>query len=170
MADFQTALAITLDHEKGFFHNTVTGEVVNMGITLDTLRSLGILKTRGPATPEDIAFVKGLTAEDVSPIYRQEYWDKLQLDKFVNQAVANKVFDLAVNTGTHQATMFLQRALRILADGQLGPLTLSAANSADPQRVLDSIRSQGAQFYRELAANNPELAPDLPGWLARLDS
>ena len=175
MADFQPALAITLKHEGGFADRSKTrpdstGEVVNMGITLDTLRSLGILKSKGPASEADIFFVKTLTEDEAADIYRQQYWDKIELDGVNSQEVANKVFDLAVNTGTHQSVVFLQKAVGTVADGDLGAITLIATNRADPNTTLSKIRLYAETFYRDIAMNNPALAPDLSGWLARLAS
>lgn len=144
--------------------------MVNMGITLETLRSLGILKSAGAPDPYDIQFVKSLNESEAGDIYRSEYWDKLHLDNFTSQDVAAKVFDLAVNTGTYQAAIFLQRALGIIADGILGPATLEAANAANSTVLLDGIRSQAESFYNALAVKNPQLRADLPGWLNRLAS
>jgi lysozyme family protein len=64
----------------------------------------------------------------------------------------------------------LQRALGIPDDGILGPRTIAAANAADPVSLLADIRTCGTHFYCSLAESKPELAPNLPGWLARLNS
>ena len=168
MTEFQIALEKTLKFEGGFFHNQETGEVVNMGVTLDTLRSLGILKSTGPATDADIEFVKSLTEDEAGDIYRKQYWDKLYLDHFNSQDVANKVFDLAVNTGTYQSVLFLQRAVRSIPDGIVGLHTLALTNGGDPTQILASIRTQAEAFYCELAGENPDLQPDLKEWLTRL--
>jgi lysozyme family protein len=170
VADFQTALGLTLAHEGGYFQVAATGEVVNHGLTLATIRSLGLVKSTGPATLADIAFVKKLSVEDVTPIYRQEYWDRIELDGVTNQEIANKIFDLAVNVGCDQAVIFLQRAVGAKPDGDLGAITLMLTNRADPVALLAKIHQQAEAFYRQLAANNPALTPDLPGWLARLAS
>jgi lysozyme family protein len=171
MADFAPALALTLVNEGGFEdHSATTGEVVNMGITLQTLRSLGILKSSGAPTPADIVFVENLTQDEAGDIYRQQYWDKLGLDAMVSQEVANKVFDLAVNTGGYQATIFLQTAMRLPQDGDLGPLTMRTANASNPEQLLGAIRAQATDFYEELAEKNPLLQPDLAGWLKRLNT
>ncbi len=170
MADFHTALALTLAHEGGFLHNETTGEVVNRGITLDSLRRLGILKSLGPPTNADIAFVQSLTLEEAADIYRMEFWDKLELDHFNSQEVANKVFDLGVNTGTRQAALFLQRAVRSIPDGIIGMHTVALTNAGDAAQILASIRTQAEAFYRQLAGFYPSLAGNLTGWLQRLAS
>ena len=170
MAEFAPAAAITLVHEGGFYHNPATGEYANLGITLATLRSLGILKTTGPALQSDIDFVKSLTEDEAKDIYRLEYWDKLNLDHLNSQDVANKVFDLAVNMGVVTAARFLQAACGVPVDGIVGAQTIGAANAGDQVALLGSIRARAANRYRDIAAENPNLAPNLPGWLARLNS
>ena len=170
MSLFDPAVEKTLISEGGFFWNHTTGEVVNMGITLKTLRSLGVLKTSGPPLESDIAFVKSLTEDEAKDIYQDQYWDPLHLELLTSQEVANKIFDLAVNTGWTQATKILQRALRIPDDGILGPHTVAAANAADPVNLLADIRTCGTQFYCELAQSKPELADNLDGWLKRLNA
>lgn len=170
MADFLPAITKTLAAEGGFFHNVKTGEVVNMGITLATLRSLGVLKSVGDASESDIQFVKSLAIDEARDIYREEYWDKLKLSQLNSQGVANKVFDLSVNMGTLGVTRILQKALGIPVDGIFGPKTMTAANAADPSDLLYKIRAQAKDFYDYLAQSNPLLTPNLTGWLNRLNS
>ncbi len=170
MADFTPAVTLTLQHEGGFFHNAATGEVVNMGVTLATLRSLGILKSSGPALQSDVEFVRSLTEDEAKDIYHMEYWAPLQLDHINSQDVANKVFDLGVNMGISAAAHILQVALLMVpADGIVGPRTIAAANSADPAKLLSEIREAAKRKYQEIAYLNPALASNLPGWLNRLN-
>lgn len=166
MSKFAPAVAITLKNEGGFMHNPKTGEVVNHGITLKTLRGLGVLKTTGPTIVADIEFVKSLTADEAADIYEQEYWDKFHLDRLDSQELANKVFDIQVNTG--RGVRLLQKALKITADGIVGEHTIAAANAADPVALLADLRIETENYYRAIAAADPNKAPYLPGWLARL--
>ena len=45
MADFGPAIQPTLQHERGFFHDPVTGEIVNFGITLAFVLDSGYCAT-----------------------------------------------------------------------------------------------------------------------------
>lgn len=170
MANFDPAVTRTLASEGGFFNNLKTGEVVNRGITLATIRALGILKSTGPATQADIAFIQGLTEDEAKDIYHIEYWTPLHLDQIDDQAVANKVFDLAVNMGVVSAARFLQAACGVIEDGIIGPITITRANAMDPVALLGSIRARAKNRYQDIAAANPTLAGNLPGWLARLNA
>lgn len=170
MAEFLPAVTKTLVSEGAFFYNHKTGEVVSMGITLATLRSLGILHSTGAASEADVAFVKSLTGDEAKDIYRKEYWDPLHLDHINNQAVASKVFDLAVNMGVVSAARFLQASCGVAEDGVVGPITIARANAMDPVALLGSIRARAANRYQEIASANPALAGNLTGWLNRLNA
>lgn len=166
MADFNVALALTLKNEGGFAWIRETNEVVNMGITLDTIRHLGILKSSGPPTDADVAFIKSLTLAEVTDIYRQQYWGRM--GELTSQALANKVFDVQVNTD--HGIRFMQLALKLKDDGILGPKTLAAANSVNPDLLISEIKEEGKQYYQYLATKKAAWAKDLPMWIARLDA
>ena len=67
--------------------------------------------------------------------------------------------------------MVLQRALgdivplgTVAVDGKLGPITMRAANDADPKALLAAFLAHGTDFY-----NVAEPAADRPQWIARLE-
>jgi lysozyme family protein len=110
-----------------------------------------------------------LTKEQAGEIYRRDYW---HFDSIDSQAVANKVFDLAVNCGPKTATRLLQQALvsisRVVAvDGSLGQETLWAANSMPESELLAALRENAKEHYEKLVAHNPKLNKFLHGWLKR---
>lgn len=170
MAEFAPAVKLTLEHEGGFFHNKVTGEVVNKGITLTTVRSLGILKSTGVTLQSDIDFIRSLTEEEAKDIYHMEYWDKLHLDHVKSQPIANKVFDLGVNMGVVGAARILQKACHVAEDGIVGEITIGRANSFNEAALLHELKACAAVRYQEIAFKHLELAGNLTGWLNRLNS
>lgn len=82
-------------------------------------------------------------------IYRMSYWDKVRADELPD-VVRYAVFDGAVNSGPAQAVKWLQRALRVMDDGVVGPVTLATAGAADPYKVLASMLGQRLQFMAGL--------------------
>jgi lysozyme family protein len=174
MAEFEPAIQHTLQEEGGFFQNPVTGEVCNFGITHWTLRALGYLAQQPTreATPDEVAFVKGITPTWAAGFYLKHYWPGIECLR--DQNLANKVFDLSVNLGKGTAVELLQKAINALGnagltvDGQIGPKTCAAANQQSPAALLAFYRDEAAKYYREVAAANPQLACDLNGWLKRL--
>ena len=71
--------------------------------------------------------------------------------------------------------MFLQSAVnacggQCASDGVVGPITIAQINALDPVKLLVEYKDLAAQRYTQIAADNAQLAGDLTGWLARLNS
>jgi len=168
MADFQPAVSATLANEGGFYHNPVTGEIVNHGITLKFVQSSGY------KPDADEAFIQNLSVDEASAIYRKYFWGRYNIGAINDQSLANKTFDLTVNMGP-AALKILQSAVnacggQCAVDGVLGPASITQINSLDPVKLLAEFKLLAAQRYRDIAAGNANLAGDLSGWLARLNA
>jgi len=168
MADFQPAVSITLQNEGGFFHNQVTGEIVNHGVTLQFVQSSGYKRDA------DEDFIRNLSVEEASTIYRTYFWDRYHIGSINDQSLANKTFDLTVNMGP-VALKILQSAVNACGsqcaeDGILGPISIGAINGIDPASLLAQYKTLAAQHYQQIAAANTKLAGDLSGWLSRLNA
>jgi len=55
-------------------------------------------------------------------------------------------------------------------EGILGPISIAQINALDPVKLMAEYKDQAAQRYTQIAAGNTELAGDLTGWMARLNS
>ncbi|MBL4859403.1 MAG: glycoside hydrolase family 108 protein [Acinetobacter sp.] len=140
---FKKAIAHVLKHEGGFVdHPKDPGGATNLGITLKTLRAWR-------KQHSDIDDIKNLTYNEAKDIYRANYWDKCRCGE-MPAGVALMVFDGAVNHGPSQSTKFLQRALRVSADGAIGPITLTAANNTNSKKLLLEVAAQRMRFYGNL--------------------
>jgi len=174
MADFQPAVTLTLQHEGGFFHNQVTGEIVNHGVTLQFVHDSGY------KPDADEAFIQNLSVAEASQIYQTYFWDRYHIGSINDQSLANKVFDLTVNMGpggpNHAGALsLLQSAVnecggKCDVDGILGPISIEQINARDPAALLVEYKQLVAQRYTTIASANPDLAGDLTGWLARLNA
>ncbi len=91
-----------------------------------------------------------LTLADARAIYRRDYWDRAQCDK-LPPGLAFDVFDAAVNSGIGQAIRFLQRAVGVADDGQVGPLTLAAVSRLDAQTLQARYSGQRLEFMTRLS-------------------
>jgi lysozyme family protein len=168
MADFQPAVTLTLAHEGGFFHNPITGEIVNHGVTLAFVQSSGY----NPDADED--FILNLTPAEASAIYRTYFWDRYHIGSIADQDLANKTFDLTVNMGP-AALKLLQSAVnasggQCAVDGILGPLSIAQINALDAAQLLAQLKELAAQRYQRIADDNQQLAGNLTGWLSRLNA
>ena len=64
------------------------------------------------APPED-------AMKQAEEVLRRDYWERMRLSEVNNQNVANKLFDMAVNMGVHQAGVYAQRAANGLITAQV---------------------------------------------------
>lgn len=104
-----------------------------------------------------------LTNAERDTIYRRQYWDAVRGDDLPD-GVDFAVFDGAVNSGPVQSIKWLQRALGVNADGQLGTVTLDALNSTDNYDALvDAIVDRREAFLKALKT----FKTFGKGWMAR---
>lgn len=132
MSNFARALEVVLHHEGGYVNHPDDpgGETI-----------YGISRRSHP----DV-WAKGRpTLEDAERIYHRDYWLPIKADA-MPFPVALMVFDAAVNAGNRRAAMLLQRALRVTADGSIGPVTLAAANRADTRTLVNHIAAERIFF------------------------
>src|SRR5665213_3230783 len=104
MASIVPAMPYMLLNEGGYVNNPHDpGGPTNLGITIHTLSAyLG--------RPASIADVKALTIATVTPIYKHNYWDMLNLDSITDQGCATAIFDMCVNFGPGGAKSMVAQA------------------------------------------------------------
>ena len=162
MATFAVAIPVILAHEGGYVNNPADpGGETNFGIT----------KRDHPA--EDI---RGMTPTRAAEIYLAEFWNPYRLGEVVDENVATKLLDMAVNLGPRTMIRLLQRALNFLTpgrpvavDGLIGNGTLAAVNAIQPAAdLLQTLRAYHALRYIELV-EQPDNRFDqfAKGWLRR---
>ena len=94
--------------------------------------------------------IKALTLEQAKAIYKSDYWDRSQCDS-LPPVVAFQVFDTAVNSGIGQSIRFLQRAVGVADDGQVGPLTINAVKRLDAETIVARFNGQRLDFMTKLS-------------------
>jgi lysozyme family protein len=103
----------------------------------------------------------------VVAFYRQNFWI---YDEIEDQAIANKLFDLAVNVGKVHSNKIVQKCVQVDPDGFLGPQTILAINATCSGSLLPAIKTEAAEYYKDIVKSHPQDAIFLKGWLARLNS
>jgi lysozyme family protein len=168
MAMFELAIPIVLRHEGGYVNaEGDPGGATNFGISLRWLKEQGLAGDINHDGDVDINDIKAMTVDDAKAIYRTYWWDKYGYGNILAQAVANKVFDMAVNLGAPRAHKMVQQALDLPQDGILGPESLNGLNTQPSLQLILSLQNIQAQFYRDLVASNPARQKFLNGWLNR---
>lgn len=124
-------------------HPSDPGGKTMRGITLERYRQWTGKKSSG----EDL---KSITNEELRKIYYVYYWAKTWCDQ-LPPGVALMHFDCAVNQGPGDAARFLQRALGVTEDGDIGPATIRAVKKAPPDLLIERYSEIRMADYRSLS-------------------
>jgi len=157
--NWEEALAHILKYEGGYVnHPADPGGMTNLGVTKRVWEEW----TGKPATEADM---RALTPEMVGPLYKKRYWDAVKGDDLPS-GVDLCVFDAAVNAGVSRASKFLQQAVGVTADGQIGPKTLAAITAKPSDDVIEKFCALREAHYKSLST----FATFGKGWMRRLGS
>ncbi|MCB1359763.1 MAG: peptidoglycan-binding protein [Rhodobacter sp.] len=135
------------------------GGATNFGVTIHTMRRLGLDLTRdGQVTEAD---VRALTREQAIEIFLDQYYRRPGLAA-LPEVLQPSVFDMYVNAGGN-AVRVLQRLLIAMGydldvDGVIGPQTIRAAQAAAriaPDHIADAYGIARRDYYYGLADRRP---------------
>lgn len=146
---FALALAETLSHEGGWSkHPMDPGGATMMGVTKRAWEAY----VGHSVTDAQLA---ALTIEQVTPFYREVYWEPVRGEELPG-GVDALVFDICVNSGSRRAGIILQSAIReisrigIAKDGVIGPKTIAAAHAVNVFDLIDAVAYRRLTFYSQL--------------------
>ena len=145
--NYEKCLAMILHHEGGYVnHPKDPGGMTNLGVTKRVY-----VDWVGYSVSEHT--MQNLTEEDVAPIYKKNYWDRIKADELPS-GLDLCVFDFGVNAGTGRAAKYLQNLIGTVADGGIGPNTLKALSKyVDSEGVESAIKNYQAErqsYYEKL--------------------
>jgi hypothetical protein len=83
-------------------------------------------------------------------IYKAHYADPLHYDE-LPAGLDYCVLDYGVNSGVSRAAKVLQRSLGVLVDGKVGLVTVTAANNADTETLINAICNERMRFLKGLS-------------------
>lgn len=160
MKSVQTLAEEIVAREGGYVNDPADpGGATNHGVTLNTLRRLGIDVTGD--TRIDADDVRALQPAQAVDIYMEHYFRRTGLAGLPDVLQAS-VFDMYVNAGMN-AVKILQRLLTSMGypcdpDGQMGAQTLRAAQmayEAAPTHLADAYGIARRNYYYALADARP---------------
>jgi lysozyme family protein len=160
MPDVRQIAEEIVAREGGFVNDPDDpGGATNHGITIHTLRRLGIDVNRD--TRIDVADVRALTRSQAVAIYLEHYHARPGIAA-LPEALQPSVFDMYVNAGSN-AVKILQRLLTDMGypcvpDGEIGPQTIRAAQTAfeaAPSHLADAYGIARRNYYYALADRRP---------------
>ena len=157
-ANYDKCLETILHHEGGYVnHPKDPGGETNLGVTKRVYEEHGGTKD-----------MKDLTVEDVAPIYKKGYWDKMKGDELPS-GLDLCVFDFGVNAGPGRAAKYLQTMIGSTPDGGIGPMTLKAVSEyVEEHGLVKSIENyqDARQSYYEKLSTFDTFGR---GWTRRVD-
>jgi lysozyme family protein len=176
MADFLTAFNITNHNEGGYSNNPDdSGGETYAGISRNNWPEWGGWRmidwykssTGGVNGINSLMISSSEMRGYIQQFYKQNFWDVNSLDQFIDQQIANTVYDFGVNSGTGKAARVLQQILELPEDGIIGRQTLNAVNGADFEATCNAYNNYRKSFYEELA-QRPGQHQFLASWLSRI--
>lgn len=145
--NFDKFIERLLSHEGGFTKSPSdpgnwTGGIVGKGILRGT--KFGIAANTYPDLD-----IEALTRQQAMQIYRSDFWDRLKCDQ-LPAVVSFQLLDGAVNSGITQASRWVQRAVGVADDGNIGPMTIAALLAADKNDIAFKFLAARLDFMTRL--------------------
>jgi lysozyme family protein len=123
--------------------------------------------------------MKNLTEAQAKEIYKNKYWDKLNLDKVKNQSVAALMMQYIIGSGASQISDIKAIANKTnetgnkISENDNKPTDseIDFINKLDQRKFWNNLKEWRMNFYDRLVKSNPEkYSPFLKGWQNRLNS
>lgn len=141
--NFEHCLEMLLEHEGGFVnHPKDPGGMTNLGVTKKVYEDF----TGRKVTENQM---RDLTRDDVAPIYKAKYWNKVSGDELPS-GIDWCVFDWAVNSGPSRSAKALQHCVGATADGAIGPRTIAQVRKFNAEDVIENMHAVRQEFYENL--------------------
>jgi lysozyme family protein len=155
-ANFQASLKLVLQSEGGNDDDPADhGGRTSRGITQ---REYDAWRAEKGLSPID---VWAAPQSDIDLVYHDEYWNPYC--DAMPTGVDYIYFNNAVLDGPYRATVLLQQAMGVTADGRIGPVTRQAIKTASAAATIIKLSAFSEAFYRGL--HQPRF---LKGWLNRV--
>ena len=155
MAYFFQAIKKVFDWEGGYSDDTFDrGGKTKFGISQKAYPALDI---------------ENLTQKQAQGIYKEDYWDQINGDELNNQAIAEMIFDAAVNVGVLNASFWAQFSSDTWpVDGKIGPETTKSLNMIlNPHDFMNAYTIFRLKYYARICDGHNDQKRFLLGWMNR---
>jgi len=164
MADFGPAFDKMIADEGGYQLTNIPGDRGGMTYA-------GIARNPNPDWPGwalvDRKEFGGPLTSMVREFYRQRFWNVVRGDEIRDQAIAETIFNFAVNTGTSVAIKLAQVIVGATPDGGIGPKTVELLNKCTAEKFLPSYAISKIQRYANICNRDRGQSKFLLGWINR---
>jgi len=163
MADFAPAFEKMLHDEGGMQLTNIPGDRGGMTYA-------GIARNANP----DWAGWKFVDYKDfggatqlVREFYKVNFWDRVRGDELTNQAIAETIFNFAVNTGVGVASKLAQLIVGVTPDGAIGAKTIERLNICTSEKFLPAYAIAKISRYAQICNKDRSQSKFLLGWINR---
>ncbi len=170
MAQIEKSIDYVLKNEGGFTIDS--GGPTMWGITIPPLAAFRKVPVTS-ITEEDI---RHLTVAEATEVYKEQFWDRMNLDGVGSQSIATCIFDIGVNRGTKIGQIYAQKVCNLIGphmlvlDGKIGHASLFAINSCPRTQFIKQYEALVVAGYHAIAEHNPaKFHKYLKGWLSRAE-
>lgn len=199
MSDFTPAFVFAMQHEvspafsielasqykdKGFAEFN-TGEIVNWGITANTLKSLHLIPDN-LTHQEIVQFMHNMQIGTIEEVYTKNYWNFFQYvayekgqsvsypapSRMAHQLIANKFFDMCVHMGPSGGAMVFHNALVDFDETVRSIMRwtnkyVDLSNGIDPRTLMAHVCIRYWDYLAGTIQKNPKNQQFHDAWLAR---
>lgn len=166
MADHKKLVSFIRKWEGGFVNDPDDlGGATNKGVTIATYEAY--CRKKGYPKPT-IERLKNLSDAEWSEIFKTLYWDRWKADEIKSQSVANILVDWVWASGVH-GIKIPQDIVGVVPDGIVGPKTLAAVNSKNPEELFKAIKQTRVDFVEEICRKRSANLKFRKGWLNRIN-
>jgi lysozyme family protein len=109
----------------------------------------------------------GSATQLVREFYKVNFWDRVRGDELTNQAIAETIFNFAVNTGVGVASKLAQLIVGVTPDGAIGAKTIERLNICTAEKFLPAYALAKIQRYVDICMKNRDQSKFLLGWVRR---
>jgi len=103
----------------------------------------------------------------VREFYKSNFWDRVRGDELKEQAIAETIFNFAVNTGVRIASKLAQLIVGTTPDGAIGPKTLERLNICTVEKFLPAYALAKISRYAQICNKDRSQSKFLLGWINR---
>jgi lysozyme family protein len=172
MANFENAFQLMIAHEGGYVNDaddpggeTYKGVARKIFSKWDGWVKIDMLKRQSdfPANLDKDTELQ----EAISDFYEVQFWNRICGGLISEQAVANSIFDFAVNAGTGTSASLAQMVADSPADGVIGPKTIEKINAFNPDHFLAAFTVAKIARYIGIVKKRPTSRKYFFGWVSR---
>jgi lysozyme family protein len=139
------------------------GGPTNFGITA---AELGQVNGLGRAAT--VAEIQALTKDKAAQIYKAKYISAPGFDKIPDAALRLIIVDSGVLHGVARAAKWLQQAVGVPADGQIGDITIHALTNGKGATAGKGVLALRFEFIGQILHRDPRQVVFAQGWLNRV--